>query len=198
MTTPPPIPQKKSNRASRIAIALIALLVLCGIAAGFVLYGTRLFSISGRSMSPTMEPGDRIVVTRFRGEYHRGDIVVYTAPALRAPEPPEIFVQRIVALPGETLRVADGALIINGVRTPVYNRAGEITYTVESAGSFLRNPEDSVTVPVGSYFLMGDNSAHSFDSRFRGCISAASIFGRASRCNAQGRSNNEKSEALPP
>lgn len=163
-------------------IALISLLVLCGIATGFAFYSARLFSISGRSMSPTLEPGDRIVATRFRGEYHRGDIVVYTAPGLRDPGTTEIFVHRIVGLPGETLRVADGALVINGVRTPLHNRAGEIAYTVESAGSFLRNPEDSVTVPAGCYFLMGDNSEHSFDSRFRGSISAASIFGRASRC----------------
>ena len=186
MKTPPPLPQKKSTGPRTKVKVLVGLLLLVGVASVLLVAsgGLRLFNTESDSMAPVLDKGDHFLLTRFVREYHRGDVVGFSAPRLGDPSTSEQYVKRIVGLPGETLRIEDGALVVNGIRTPLRNHAGEIAYVPTFAGNFLTKPGDSVVVPAGCYFLMGDNSARSYDSRFYGCISADKVFGRAFWCFA--------------
>jgi len=186
MPPPPPIPQKESDRTPVTIKVLLVLLTLCGVTLGICLAcGTgRTFSIQSGSMAPALERGDYVLVTRLGGKYRRGDIVVFNAPGMRDPKKNEVFVKRIVGLPGETLRIIDGALNINGVRTPLYNRTGEINYIFIPTAMFPMRADNVYTVSNGSYFLLGDNSPHSYDSRHFGYVSADAILGRVIACYA--------------
>lgn len=81
------------------------------------------------------------------------------------------FIKRIVALPGERLSIRDGLPVVDG--KPVL--AGVIQQCRVEACELPR----PITIPAGEYFVMGDNSAASFDSRFSGPVPRAAILGQA-------------------
>ena len=106
------------------------------------------------SMQDTIQPGDRIIGWRLNylfSDPQRGDVVIFKYPD----DETQLFVKRVIGLPGETVEIVDGVTYING--TPL-----EEDYIkeepLEDSGPF--------TVPEDSYFMMGDNRNHSADSRF--------------------------------
>jgi signal peptidase I len=109
--------------------------------------------IPSGSMENTIMTGDVIISTRFdRQNISRYDIVVFTPPD----EPDELYIKRVIGLPGETIRVEDGKVYADGV---------------ELDDSFIAEKMDSsgdgiYEVPEDCYFMMGDNRNHSWDSRF--------------------------------
>lgn len=106
------------------------------------------------SMEDTIQPGDRIIGWRLNyifSDPQRGDIVVFKYPDNEK----ELYVKRVIGLPGETVRVTDGVVYING--EPL-----EEDYIKEQP---LEDTQEW-TVPEDSYFMMGDNRNHSHDSRF--------------------------------
>lgn len=107
------------------------------------------------SMIPTIQIDDRLFGNRLayiNSEPQRGDIVVFPWPDNEE----EIYIKRIVGLPGETINIIDGMVYINGSEVPL-----EEPYLKEkpygSYGPFV--------VPEGCYFMMGDNRNSSSDSR---------------------------------
>lgn len=107
------------------------------------------------SMHPTLDEPCYVVSNRLafrKAGPQRGDIVLFT----RATEDKTIYAKRIVGLPGETLEIVDGVTYIDG--TPL-----EESYLAEPAESLDFGP---FTIPEDSYFLMGDNRNHSYDSRY--------------------------------
>lgn len=146
-----------------------------------------LYKIPSGSMVPTLLVGDRIVVVKvvygprlpfinvrlpgFR-EPKIGDIVVFKAPD----DPTKSFIKRFVAGPGETVEIKGGKLIVNGKvvedppafrRVYYYNRGD---YGLEGR---------PVAVPKDSYFVLGDNSASSRDSRYWGFVPKSYLIGKA-------------------
>ena len=95
----------------------------------------------------------------------------------------QVWIKRIAGLPGERVRMANGALYVNGVVVSLRNTQGEIAYAtlpwLRNNGS-MAGLEDSegVPVPEGQYFVLGDNSANSFDSRSWGFLPTEQIVGR--------------------
>ncbi|HVQ57967.1 MAG TPA: signal peptidase I [Solirubrobacterales bacterium] len=83
----------------------------------------------------------------------------------------QTFLKRIVALPGEELSIRDGLPIVNGkaVLADVIQRC--------SAVDLCKMPEP-ITIPPGHYFVMGDNSGSSSDSRWWGAVPRAGIIGK--------------------
>ena len=129
--------------------------------------------IQGKSMMPTLKPGDGCVVNcwlpRFRG-YHRGDIVV-----IRDQVKEELIAKRIIGLPGDHVQLRGGRVHVNGQPlTEPYLEAGTLTYS-----SQLR--DHAITVGANSYFVMGDNRAESEDSRCLGDIDRGDLIGLISR-----------------
>ena len=135
-------------------------------------------------MMPAVSPGDHVVtegVTFLIRKPQRGDIIVFKSKGLTALAPGEVFDKRILGEPGEHVRIAEGKLYINGLPMVVSNLLGEISYPLTEQLMKL-NPQTEVTVPLGQYFVVGDNSTNSFDSRFWGCLPEKNIMGRIVFC----------------
>jgi signal peptidase I len=111
----------------------------------------------------------------------RGDIIVFRADGIKSLPSATMYVKRIAGEPGEHLRISDGNLYINDTRVTITNSAGEIFYSLpeqwQSAGSHT-----NLTVPQRQYFVLGDNSTNSLDSRFWGCVPAVNVMGRIWFC----------------
>ena len=166
-----------------------------GLALGIQAFIVKPYQIPSESMEPTLDVGQRVLVNRFL--YHFtdpeiGDIVVFHPPqgaergnqcgANRAagaacdtptPEQADInFIKRIVAGPGDTLRIEDGQPVVNDVK---------------ASEDFIRpcrpgedcNLLTEITIPPDHYFMMGDNRGASDDSRFWGPVPRDWIIGKA-------------------
>ncbi len=85
---------------------------------------------------------------------------------------------RVIGLPGESMEIRDDGIYIDGRREAQPERIASIRYV----SSVARAPQSGVTYPykiaVDTYFLVGDNTTNSFDSRFWGSLSRQSILGR--------------------
>jgi len=125
--------------------------------------------VQGRSMSPTLHDGDRCLLNRLSYVYtspKRGDLVV-----LHDRGEDDLAVKRIVGMPGESVRVTHGAILVNGRRlVEPYLDAG--TQTLAPTGA-----DQSYKLGAHEYFVLGDNRAESEDSRFYGPISRGQIVG---------------------
>jgi len=132
------------------------------------------YKISTKSMAPTFIPGDRIVVnlSQFKNKTpQRGDIVVF-----KYPDNPQLdFVQRIVGLPGEYLEIKNNKIFINGAMLKDSLISDRLYF---SRGSFGIQG-DPILIPEDSYFVLGDNSENSRDSRYLGFVHKNSIKGKA-------------------
>ena len=118
-------------------------------------------------MLPTILPGDWLLVRR-RGASHlkRGDIIVHEAIQGGNDE----RVKRVVGLPGEEVRLRDGILFIDG--EPLHEPY------LRGLPSSLGLGDRAWNVDDAAYFVMGDNRAHSTDSRDYGAVGLDSVLGR--------------------
>ena len=117
-------------------------------------------------MEPSLYDGDLLLVAPPRRPPRRGRIVIIDAPRENGPR---WRVKRVVGLPGETLLFDGGLLFINGVqRAEPYLRG---------LPAYLGLDRMSFQVGDGDYFALGDNRAHSEDSRSFGAIGANRIVG---------------------
>ena len=128
--------------------------------------------IHGSSMEPSLHgDGDkeqRLLINKaiyFFEEPERGEIVVFRPPEDRADAP---FIKRIIGLPGETVAIADGQVLING----------SLLYE-----PYIMEPPDyeveEMTVPGDSYFVLGDNRNRSNDSHSGWTVPRHMIIGKA-------------------
>lgn len=129
------------------------------------------FYVPSESMVPTLLVGERGLVNKFIYRFtepERGDIVVFRA---RKADGGEVnLVKRVLGLPGDEVAVRNGVLFLNGV--PQKERYLNRDPADESSFGPTR-------VPPGYVFVMGDNRARSFDSRFFGPVPEESIVGEA-------------------
>ncbi len=110
------------------------------------------------SMESTIQPDDRLIGFRLSylfEEPQRGDIIIFEYPV----NPEEIYIKRIIGLPGETIEIKDAKVYINGNQTPLEEPYLKETWYVENDGLSLEIPEDC-------YFVMGDNRNNSLDGRY--------------------------------
>lgn len=138
-------------------------------------YVFQTFYIPSGSMEPTLQIGDRIVVSKLSVEFgtiHRGDILVFKAPpGVRnaCGDDDADLVKRVIGLPGDHLTSKRNAIYVNGHvlkqpwthDEPIFRHIGK------------------VTVPANHYFMMGDNEPNSCDSRYWGSIPHSSVIGKA-------------------
>jgi signal peptidase I len=159
---------KKRGRslAEFVGILLLAVVLVFGFIRPFVV---KSFWIPSESMVPTLEVGDRIFVNRFIYRFiepERGDIVVFGSL-----ETDDELIKRVVAVPGDRVRVRNGKLRVNG------------DFPDEPFAVPMAFPDGSdfgpTRVPKGEVFVMGDNRPNSHDSRFYGPVPIEDIEGKA-------------------
>jgi signal peptidase I len=143
----------------------------------------RPFSIPTGAMTPAVSPGDDILVEGFTylfGKPHRGDIVVFRTAGIESLPQDQFYVKRIAGEPGDHVRISEGKLFINEKPVSLSNAFGEIVYGLPSG--YEKSAKTDLTVPNDSYFVLGDNSTNSLDSRFWGSVPRANIIGRVAYC----------------
>jgi signal peptidase I len=185
--------KQQSARSSLVELVTIVAVAL-GLALGIQAFLVKPFRIPSESMVPTLEVGQRVLVDRvsFRfGDPDRGDIVVFKPPAgaeanacgvqhpsnAPCPRPTEgradtNFIKRVVAVPGDRLKVLDGAVYING------RRQKEPFARLDPECGICNLPRE-ITIPADHYFMMGDNRGESADSREWGPVPKKWIIGNA-------------------
>lgn len=114
--------------------------------------------VPSESMEKTIMTGDRIFGFRLAYKFEepeRFDIVIFKYPD--DPEQKELYIKRVIGLPGETVNIVNGKVYINGEQTPL-----DDSFCPETPiGDF-----GPYTVPEDGYFMLGDNRNCSKDSRF--------------------------------
>lgn len=185
-TSPTPAPPRIAGRVTRrrggwrtmweYTVLVASALILASLIRAFLGLA---FWIPSPSMVPTLKVGDRVVVSRLSYRMHqpnRGDIVVFQNPGWK-PKPKAIlpvrlvkdlgefvgigqpkdknYIKRVIGLPGDTIEGKDGKVWING-------KALDEPYLPEGV---ITTDFASVKIPVGTYWMMGDNRDNSCDSR---------------------------------
>ena len=130
--------------------------------------------INGASMEPNFHNGEYIMTNKILYKFRdpiRGDVVIFKSPMNKDID----YIKRIIGLPGNTVSLHNNALWVNNqeVQEP-YLAPGTPIF----GGSFLGEGQ-SIVVPTGSYFVCGDNRAHSSDSREFGPIAKEDFIGVA-------------------
>jgi signal peptidase I len=182
------------SKRGKVAELAVIVVVAIGLAMAVQAWAVKPYKIPSPSMEPTLDIGQRVLVNRLGGHFgdpQIGDIVDFHPPlgamqrhcgvqprpgeACAQPGPEESeenFIKRVVAGPGDRLRIEDGHPIVNGVRAEEdFARACEDPGTCDF-------PVE-VTIPEDHYFMMGDNRPSSDDSRFWGPVPRDWIIGEA-------------------
>ncbi len=174
----------------RQAVQTLLLAVLIFAATGAVVQGRE---VEGRSMEPSLHPGQRLLINRgvylrvpparllgwlpfvhldehARYLFHRprrGEVIVFSPPVGGGAD----LIKRVIAVPGDHIRITDGWVYVNGRRL-------DEPY-VNGAGTVCAGPWCDLTLGADEYYVMGDNRVNSSDSRLWGPIRAGTIVGKA-------------------
>jgi signal peptidase I len=184
-----PVHRRRSLRSA--ADPILAAVVFALFARTFLFQA---FEVPSPSMEKTVLTGDRLLVNKFvfapeppplsrllpRRTVRRGDILVFRFPE----DPRRSFVKRVVALPGETVSIADKRVHVDGreLIEPYAFHSDDNTWSNDPSTSEEHRRRDQLSptrVPDGAYFLLGDNRDDSSDSRSWGPVPGGHILGRA-------------------
>ena len=179
---PTPPAKRQMNPVVEIVLILAAALGLWYVTNGWIV---KPYRIPSASMEPTLQIGDRVLVSRFIYRLHdprRGDVIVFHPPghddtAVKGAdtEASVYYIKRIIGLPGETVMGRDGHVSI--CTAPYVGcHVLEEPYLTQAATSSDFGP---VRIPNDQYFMMGDNRAISDDSRDWGTLPRSYIIGEA-------------------
>jgi signal peptidase I len=206
--SPPPVASVNRAEPHGTFHAVQSLLYIIIVAIFIITFNAQPFRIPSESMEPTLMVGDFLLVAKQDFPFHRsensspllpsaairrGDVIVFHYPI----DPSIHLVKRVIGLPGDRLRLRNGRVFIND--HPLIEPYA--VYRPGPADNFrdnfprLQNPDPDVTsnwwiqmkslvnrgeltVPPGSYFVLGDNRNDSEDSRYWGFVPASAIVGK--------------------
>ena len=147
-----------------LVVLLIVLLIVILCKSNYM-YNYKYFGTKGYSMRPAIVCGDEVKV-RNRKLPERGDII-----AIRVGK--EYFLKRCIALPGDTVQIKDGQVILNGI---VQDESAYIE-AARNTENYAGKLEMPITLQEGRYVVLGDNRNESRDSRDFGLVKAENIIG---------------------
>ncbi len=191
---------KKSLASTLFELAVIVGAALA-LALGIQAFLIKPYRIPSGSMLPTVRIDQRVLVDRIGMDFsspHVGDIVVFHPPknynegcanpnqgqdggGPATPQPcavpwkqpsSQTFIKRVVGLPGDRISIDNGHVIRNG-------KPEADSYIVKCDGDSSCNFPQTITIPKGYYYMMGDNRPDSEDSRFWGPVPRSWIIGKA-------------------
>ncbi len=162
-------------------------IIIAAILATFVrTFFFQIYKIPTTSMVPTLKPGDKIFVSklvygpkipftslRIKGfrKPQRGDVIVFIPPHDRK----KAYIKRLIGLPGERILIKDGNIYVNGKLVTLPSIASHYYY---NQGDYGKEGKE-IVIPEGKYFVLGDNSLCSLDSRFWGFVDEKDVIGKA-------------------
>lgn len=177
---------------------------------------TKQFKIPTSAMEPTLlgevSGGipDHVVVNRsayWFGKPKRGDLLVFGTSEIdgisRLTQSEEVYyIKRLVGLPGDRIEIRDGKVFANGEVLTEEDGIPPIHYTNPSSpATDAKKDGDAFVVGDSEYFVLGDNSDNSYDSRFWGCVPESEVFGKVARIyfpfSRAGRPEYPKSDDEP-
>jgi len=172
--TPPRVaevaPQPPASRPLPVvAVWARDLLVSLAISAFIIIFLYQPVKVEGTSMMPGLEDQERIFVNKFVYRWEaiqRGDIIVFRYPR----DPSKSYIKRVIGVAGDRIHIENGQVFVN-------DEALEEDY-VPSEYADARSYAE-MTVPVNSYFVLGDHRTMSNDSRDFGPVNERYIYGKA-------------------
>ena len=133
------------------------------------------FYVKGASMEPNFYDKEYLLIDEISYRFQapqRGEVVVFRYPQ----DPREYFIKRIIGLPGETLKMDQGDVYLLDKSTNEWTKITE-TYLPSTDQTFALDSNE-LTLGPDEFFVLGDNRAHSRDSRFFGPLNRRYIVGR--------------------
>ena len=178
----PKIPSKFKEKFFRgltatglFLLELIKVSILAGVTIGLVRYFLfKPFYVKGASMEPNFQNHEYLIIDelsyRLR-EPARGEVIVFKYPE----DPKEYFLKRIIGLPGERIKIAEGRVTIYNEKYPEGFELKESYLPTD----LLTAGEKTIQLGPREYFVLGDNRPNSSDSRRFGAVDKSLIVGRA-------------------
>jgi signal peptidase I len=157
------------TRIGREVVAALQTLISAAVYATLIVtFGFQVARVDGLSMAPTLEDHDRLIVNKLvyeLGDPRPGDIVMLYYPL----NPEKMFVKRVIAREGDTVRIVDGRVYVNDV--PLHDDYVPVEF---------RSHDDwgPQVIQQGYYFVMGDHRNNSSDSRHWGPVPKKYIVGK--------------------
>jgi len=161
--------RKQKKRA--LYVYFIEVTIVLFLAALFTFGFCKRIHIEEDSMAPGLVAGDTALVDRLTGKIFgigKGDLIAFR---LSERENAAVHVKRVAAVPGDTVEIRDGSVYVNG---DLYGEEGMIEMNAEG---LIR---EAITLAKGEYFVLGDNSGESEDSRYQdiGSIEKKMVIGK--------------------
>lgn len=162
----PPVSPARHRPWFWLSLSFGIALLLCIMSACPLLF-FKTYAVTGPAMQPALSPGDLVFINKgaylFSGP-SRGDVIAFYYP----PDPKQIRLNRVIAIPGDTIKITTDQVIVN-------NATLHEPYITQPV-----NPSvETITLKSGEYFVMGDNRPNSSDSRSWGPVPKDYIIGKA-------------------
>lgn len=187
---------KSKSGLKSVAELVVTVAVAVGLALLIQAFVVKPYRIPSPSMEPTLAIGQRVLTNRLINTPSLGDVVVFHPPHGADPISPvcgaagqgdghpqacdsptraessQTFIKRVVGMPGDRIAIRGGHVYRNGVRE-------KDPYILPCGADSSCNFPQTITIPPGHYFMMGDNRGQSDDSRFWGPVPGNWIIGIA-------------------
>jgi signal peptidase I len=160
---------KENSLVEILRFSIIALLIVVPVR----MFIAQPFIVSGASMMNTFHNGEYLIVDQVSYQLHspeRGDVIVFRYPK----DPSKYFIKRIIAVPGDTIKIDGSTITIENENNPE-----GFTLNEPYVKSMKPGVNMSETLGEREYFVMGDNRDESSDSRVWGVLQEERIIGRA-------------------
>lgn len=170
--------KKKSDDEESIGRFVLDIVIMFAILMGIYYFVFSFFlsneTVSGPSMQPTFENGDRLIAVRHFTP-KRNDIVILKAPDQKG----ALYIKRVIGTPGDMVTSKNDKLYINGKRVAEPYLNNKYEKQAHSLGElYTNNFTLKKRVPKGEYFVMGDHRDVSKDSRYFGFVKRSALIGR--------------------